>query len=90
MLRDAGYIAMSALWAAPKPRNTKEVNDDIKAGRNPQDWKDKSAKPRQRDRCARWTVKFANTKPQADGTMPVDIAIPVFGYQNHVRLKSLT
>jgi hypothetical protein len=34
---------------------------------------------------ARWTVKFTKAKPALDGTVPaVDLAIPVFGYQNHL------
>ena len=92
MLRDAGYIAMSgqipgssprtdsSLIAAPKQRKTKEEKDDIRAGRIPDAWKDKPAKLRQKDRDARWTVKFSKAKPREDGTVPpVDIAIPAFG-----------
>jgi hypothetical protein len=95
MLRDAGYIAMSgqivdsSLIAAPKQRNTKEEKDEIKADRVPQDWKGKPAKLRQKDRDARWMVKFTKAKPQTDGTMPpVDIAIPAFGYQNHISIDA--
>jgi len=37
---------------------------------------------RQKDRDARWTVKFSKAKPQADGTMPpVDIAIPAISWR---------
>lgn len=93
MLRDAGYIAMSgqivdsSLVAAPKQRNTKEEKDEIKAGRVPEAWKDRPAKLRQKDRDARWTVKFSKAKPREDGTIPpVDIAIPTFGYQNHISI----
>lgn len=93
MLRDAGYIAMSgqivdsSLVAAPKQRNTKEEKADIKAGRIPKAWKDRPAKLRQKDRDARWTVKFTKAKQQEDGTVPpVDIAIPAFGYQNHISI----
>jgi len=93
MLRDAGYIAMSGqivdstLVAAPKQRNTKEEKDEIKAGRIPDAWKHKPAKLRQKDRDARWTVKFSKAKPREDGTIPpVDIAIPTFGYQNHISI----
>ena len=93
MLCEAGYIAMSgqivdsSLVAAPKQRNTKEEKDDIKAGRIPKAWKDKPAKLRHKDRDARWTVKFTKAKPQVDGTLPpVDIAIPAFGYQNHISI----
>src|SRR6202171_2470417 len=92
-LRASGYIAMSgqivdaSLIAAPKQRNTQEEKQAIKEGRIPEDWKDKSAKLRQKDRDARWTVKFTKAKPKEDGsTPPVDLAIPVFGYQNHISI----
>jgi IS5 family transposase len=32
-------------------------------------------------------VKFSKAKPREDGSSPpVDLAIPVFGYQNHVSI----
>ena len=38
-------------------------------------------------RSRRWTVKFTKAKPHQDGsTPPVDLAIPLFGYQNHVSI----
>jgi len=89
-VRAAGYIPMSgqivdaSLVAAPKQRNSESEKAEIKAGKIPQEWRNKPAKLRQKDRDARWTVKFSKAKPRADGTMPVDIAIPTFGYQNHV------
>jgi IS5 family transposase len=93
MLRAAGYIAMagqivdSSLVAAPRQRNTLEETQEIKAGRIPAAWKERPAKLRHKDRDARWTVKFTKAKPQADGTVPpVDIAIPAFGYQNHIAI----
>jgi IS5 family transposase len=59
----------------------------IKGGRIPKDWKDKPAKLRQKDRDARWTVKSSKANPREDGSMPpVDLAIPLFGYQNHVSI----
>ena len=92
-LRASGYIAMSgqivdaSLIAAPKQRITQEEKQAIKEGRVPEAWKDKPAKLRQKDRDARWTVKFSKAKERADGTKPpVDIAIPTFGYQNHVSI----
>ena len=66
-LRQSGYIAMSgqivdaSLIAAPRHRNTNEEKAAIKEGRVPDDWKDKPAKLRQKDRDARWTVKFTNS-----------------------------
>ena len=87
-VRAAGYIAMAgqivdaSLVAAPKQRNTDAEKAEIKAGCIPQSWSDNPARLRQKDRDARWTVKFSKAKPRADGTMPVDIAIPTFGYQS--------
>ena len=35
----------------------------------------------------RWTVKFTKANPRGDGsTPPVDLATPLFGYQNHVSI----
>jgi transposase, IS5 family len=93
MLRAAGYIAMSgqivdaSLVQAPRQRNTQAEKDAIKAGLVPQDWKQKPAKLRHKDRDARWTVKFTQAKPRQDGTVPsVDLAIPAFGYRNHISI----
>ena len=92
-LRAAGYIAISgqiidaSLISAPKQRNTREENLTIKEGGVPEDWKKKPAKLRHKDRDARWTVKFTKAKTREDGSKPpVDIAIPTFGYQNHVSI----
>ena len=51
----------------------------------PEAWQAKPAKLRQKDRDARWTVKTTKAKPR-DGEAPtmVDLAIPDFGYQNHI------
>src|SRR5262245_24820825 len=92
-VRAAGYIPMSgqivdaSLVAAPKQRNREEEKQAIKEGRIPDEWKDKPAKLRHKDRDARWTVKYTKAKPREDGPLPaVDLAIPLFGYQNHVSI----
>jgi transposase, IS5 family len=92
-LRASGYIAMSgqivdaSLIAAPRQRNTQEEKKAIKEGRIPEDWKSNPARLRQKDREARWTVKFTKAKPKEDGSMPaLDLAIPVFGYQSHISI----
>jgi transposase, IS5 family len=92
-LRTAGYIAMSGqivdatLVAAPRQRNTDEEKAEIKAGRIPAAWEAKPAKLRHKDRDARWTVKFTQAKPDAEGQLPrTDLAIPVFGYQSHIAI----
>lgn len=90
-LAKSGYLAMggqivdATLVAAPKQRNTDGEKADIKAGKVPQGWKDNPAKLAQKDRDARWTVKFSKAKPKADGSKhAIDIAIPAFGYKNHI------
>ncbi len=95
ILRQSGYIAMSgqivdaSLIAAPRQRNTVEEKQALREGRVPDDWKNKPAKLRQKDRDARWTVKFTKARPREDGSLPpVDIAIPVFGYQNHISIDA--
>jgi len=92
-LRSEGFLAMSGqivdatIVAAPKQRNTIEEKAAIKEGRIPEDWKDKPAKLAQKDRDARWTVKYTKAKPREDGSVPpVDLAIPAFGYKNHVAI----
>ena len=87
LYRHVGAIVDASLIAAPRQRNNDEEKKAIKEGRIPEDWKDKPAKLRQKDRDARWTVKFTKAKPREDGsTPPVDLAIPLFGYQNHISI----
>ena len=89
-LTKAGFLAMggqiidATIVAAPKQRNTEAEKKDIKEGRIPEDWKRKPAKLRQKDRDARWTVKYSKAKPSEDGAKRVDLAIPAFGYKNHI------
>ena len=82
-LRQAGFIAMSgqivdaSLIAAPRQRNNDDEKKAIKEGRIPEDWKGQAAP--EGSRCA--------LEPREDGsTPPVDLAIPLFGYQNHISI----
>ena len=76
-------LRSAILWQ----RNTEDEKKDLKEGRIPKDWKARPAKLRQKDRDARWTVKFSKAKERPDGSKPpVDIAIPTFGYQNHIAI----
>lgn len=52
-------------------------------------WPDKPAKARQKDTDGRWTVKYSKAKVLADGTRPIDIAIPVYGYKSHVSIDRM-
>jgi transposase, IS5 family len=89
-LRAQGHLAMSgqlvdaSIISAPKQRNTRTEKQAIKEGRVPEAWQDKPAKLRQKDREARWTVKTTKAKPREGETPMVDLAIPEFGYQNHI------
>jgi hypothetical protein len=84
-----GQIIDATIGAAPKQRNTEAKKREIRQGRIPEGWKAKPAKLRQKDRDARWTVKFSKAKERPDGTKPpLDIAIPTFGYQNHISIDS--
>ena len=89
-LKAAGYLAMggqivdATIVAAPKQRNTEAERAAIKAGQTPEGWAYKPAKLRQKDRDARWTVKFSKAKPRQDGLPQVDLAVPAFGYKNHI------
>ena len=85
-LTKAGYLAMggqivdASIVAAPKQRNSDDEKRDIKEGCIPEAWKDKPAKLRQKDRDARWTLKRGRKK---EGSA-VEIAVPEFGYKNHI------
>jgi transposase, IS5 family len=64
-----GQIIDASIVEAPRQRNTREENDEIKAGTIPQGWDRKPAKNRQKDKDARWTKKHGRS---------------YFGYKNHV------
>lgn len=83
----AGQIVDASLIAAPKRRNTDVEKAAIKAGKTAQEiWPDKPAKAAQKDTDGRWTVKYSKAKPRIDGSNPVDIAIPVYGYKSHISI----
>ena len=91
-LTDRGYLAMggqiidATVVPAPKQHNTETEKAAIKEGRVPEDWK--PAKARQKDRDARWSIKYSKAKvkegAEPGAAKPVDLAIPMFGYKNHV------
>ena len=93
-LTERGYLAMggqiidATVVAAPKQRNTEAEKAAIKEGKVPEHWKDKPAKLRQKDRDARWSVKYSKAKVKEGANpkafKPVDLAIPMFGYKNHI------
>lgn len=65
-----GQIVDAAVVAAPRQRNTREENAQIRAGSEPEEWAEQSrAKRRQKDTQARWTRKHGQKH---------------YGYKNHV------
>jgi len=92
MLRERGYLAMggqivdATVIEARRPRLTKEEKAMLRAGGTPEDWS--KARTRQIDRDGRWTIKRGRKPaPPADGRerrAATPIAVPVFGYKNHI------
>ena len=64
-----GQMVDATIVAVPRQRNTREENEQVKAGRTPADWEKNPAKNRQKDKDARWTKKHGKS---------------YFGYKNHV------
>ena len=90
-LKERGYLAMSgqivdaSIISAPRQRMTKEEKETIKKGEIPSAWEEKPAKLAQKDRDARWMVKYTKAKSK-DGDELRDLAIPAFGYKNHIAM----
>jgi len=56
---ELGQIIDASIVEAPKQRNNKDENDEIKKnGKAPEDWEEKPSKLRQKDIDARWTKKY--------------------------------
>jgi transposase, IS5 family len=90
-LRDAGYLAMSGqivdatVVEARRPRLTGNEKTTVKGGGVPEAWS--KAKRAQMDTDGRWTIKRGRRRP-SDTREPqarvAEIAVPVFGYKNHL------
>lgn len=68
-----GQIVDATIVSAPKQRNNREENKQIKAGDVPEDWESQPNKKRQKDTDARWTKKRN---------------VNYFGYKNHVNVDA--
>ena len=69
MLARKGQIIDASIVEAPRQRNTRAENEQIKAGQTPEAWKENPAKLRQKDVDARWVQKND---------------INYYGYKNHI------
>jgi transposase, IS5 family len=76
-LADNGYAAKrgqiidASIVAAPRQRNSREENRQIKEGTTPEDWQE--AKKRQKDVAARWTKKNGKTYYGYKNHVTVDV-----------------
>ena len=80
-----GQIVDATVIEARRPRLTQAEKDVIKGGGTPAEWT--PARRAQIDHDGRWTIKRGKTRQTAPGDghkRQVDIAVPVFGYKNHV------
>ena len=74
-LEAKGYIARggqmvdATIVPVPRQRNSRDENEQVKAGTTPKGWKRRPSKNRQKDKDARWTKKHGRS---------------FFGYKNHV------
>lgn len=90
-IKDKGYLAMSgqivdaSIISAPRQRITQEEKEIIKEGNTPEEWKANPSKLVQKDRDARWIVKYSKAKTK-DKDKLIDLAIPAFGYKNHISI----
>jgi IS5 family transposase len=89
LLRERGYLAMggqivdATVVEARRPRLSKTEKATVREGGTPAGWS--KARTRQIDRDGRWTIKRGKKVPpegtQRQGTQ---IAVPMFGYKNHI------
>jgi transposase, IS5 family len=90
-LRDAGSLAMSGqivdatIVAAPKQRNTDDEKGDQGRARS-RGLEGEAGQTRTKGpRCA-LDDQYTTAKPKEDGAPQVDVAVPAFGYKNHVSI----
>jgi IS5 family transposase len=92
MLAERGFLAMggqivdATVVEARRPRLTKEEKVTLRDGGTPEGWS--KARARQIDRDGRWTIKRGRkaTPPEggAQRQAAAEIAVPMFGYKNHL------
>lgn len=92
MLAERGFLAMggqivdATVVEARRPRLTKEEKATLRDGGTPGGWS--KARQRQIDRDGRWTIKRGRkAKPPEGGVQrqaAAEIAVPMFGYKNHL------
>lgn len=91
LLREKGWLAMggqiidATVIEARRPRLTQTEKDTIKGGGTPGEWT--PARRAQTDRDGRSTIKRGKKREVAPGAghkRQTEIAVPAFGYENHI------
>jgi transposase, IS5 family len=92
MLRERGYLAMggqivdATVIEARRPRLNTEEKAIVRGGGTPSGWS--KARARQIDREGRWTIRRSRKPAPPPGEVQRqaigEIAVPVFGYKNHL------
>jgi len=91
MLAERGFLAMggqivdATVVEARRPRLTKEEKAVLRDGGTPEGWS--KARARQIDRDGRWTIKRGRKARPPEGVprqATTEIAVPMFGYKNHL------
>lgn len=91
MLAERGFLAMggqivdATIVEARRPRLTKEEKAVLRGGGTPEGWS--KARTRQIDRDGRWTLKRGRKAKPPEGAQrqaTAEIAVPMFGYKNHL------
>lgn len=78
---DASRASAASIVEAPRQRNTTQEKEQIKKGETPDEWEGKTAKIRQKDVEARWTLKRGRKKNSMTQLM-----IPAYGYKSHIAM----
>lgn len=73
LIAKEGSIVDASFVDAPRQRNSREQNQEIKDGKRPEEFDPKTAKGRQKDCDARWTKKNNESH---------------YGYKNHVKVDA--
>jgi IS5 family transposase len=91
LLRAKGWLAMggqiidATVIEARRPRLTQAEKDTLWGGGTPERWS--PARRAQIDRDGRWTIKRGRKREAAPGAghkRQTEIAVPAFGYKNHI------
>jgi IS5 family transposase len=97
ILREAGVLAMggqildATIVQARPARLTTEEKATIRGGGTPAGWS--PARRAQIDRDARWTLKRGRKRPPGNDPVSrhqaIEIAVPIYGYKNHVGIDRI-